>query len=134
MLGDVNICTTRKNALLSQNFAAMPLYENTFLTEKGSFMHSILIQAITTQRVLKLLYGNYSRIVEPHAFGRNKTGNDILRCYQTDGGSVSGENVGWKLPKISEILTLNISEERFIVRHDYKRNDKAMTHIFRQIE
>lgn len=97
-------------------------------------MHSILINAITTQRVLKLFYHDYWRIIEPHAFGRSKSGDDILRCYQTDGGSASGENVGWKLLKISEILSLDMSEKRFIVRPDYKRDDKALKHIFRQIE
>ncbi|SFN69237.1 hypothetical protein SAMN05216386_1648 [Nitrosospira briensis] len=96
-------------------------------------MHSTLIQAITAQSVIELRYHGYSRIVEPHAYGRNNLGNDILRCYQTAGGSKSGEGAGWRILKTREILSLHVTEGCFTIRHDYQRNDKGMLNIFCQL-
>ena len=112
----------------------MPLYQEDINGYEERFMHSTLIQAITEKRLIQLRYHSYSRIVEPHAYGRNNLGNHVLRCYQTEGGSLSGENIGWKLLKTSEILSLCIMDECFIIRRDYKRNDEAMIYIFGQVE
>jgi hypothetical protein len=73
------------------------------------------------------------RIVEPHAYGRDKGGDEILRCYQTSGGSESGERVGWKLLKIREACSFHLTDTSFSVRPEYKRNDKAMNHVFAQL-
>ena len=58
--------------------------------------------------------------------GRDKDGEEILRCYQVSGGSVSGEKVGWKILKVHEVFSLNLLKEKFDVRTGYKRGDKAM--------
>ncbi len=96
-------------------------------------MNSIVIQAIRQREVLELRYHGYSRFVEPHAYGRDKDGDEIMRCYQTSGGSESGERVGWKLLKVREVYSLHVSNSNFSVRPEYKRNDKAMVYIFEQI-
>ena len=95
-------------------------------------MNPTITQAIKDQKSLELRYHGYSRIVEPHAYGCDKAGDEILRCYQTSGGSESGERVGWKLLKVREVLTLHITAGAFSIRRGYKRNDKAMVHIFEQ--
>ena len=66
-------------------------------------------------------------------FGRDKSGEEILRCYQVSGGSTSGERVGWKILKVSEVFSLNLLKEKFDVRTGYKRGDKAMEYIFEQL-
>jgi hypothetical protein len=96
-------------------------------------MNSTVSQAIQMRQVLELRYHDYSRIVEPHAYGRDKYGDEILRCYQTSGGSESGEWAGWKLLKVREVFSLDLTNDNFLARPEYKRNDKAMVYIFKQI-
>lgn len=96
-------------------------------------MNQIVIQAIKERHILELRYHGWSRVVESHAYGRDKSGDEVLRCYQVTGGSVSGESSGWKLLKLSAITSLNMGDKGFTPRLDYKRNDRDMTAIFVQI-
>ena len=82
---------------------------------------------------MELQYNGSSRLVEPHAYGRDKNGDEILRCYQVSGGSESGERTGWKLLKVGETYSIQLENDKFTVRDDYRRNDKAMIQIFRQL-
>lgn len=96
-------------------------------------MNPTLIQAIKQRKVLELRYHGYSRIVEPHAYGRDKDGDEIARCYQTSGGSESSERAGWKLLKVREVFSLHLTNTTFTARPGYKRNDKAMAYVFEQL-
>jgi hypothetical protein len=96
-------------------------------------MNSILLQALQQAKVLELHYHGYSRIVEPHAYGCDKNDDEILRCYQTSGGSESGERIGWKLLKVREAFSFHLTDITFSARLEYKRNDKAMNHLFAQL-
>jgi hypothetical protein len=92
-----------------------------------------IIDAITELRALELRYNGYTRTVEPHAYGRDKSGDEILRCFQTGGGSQSGERVGWKLLKVADAYTIHKLQQSFSQHAEYKRNDKAMDYMFRQL-
>lgn len=96
-------------------------------------MNQDVIDAVGNLRVLELRYAGYTRTVEPHAYGRNKSGDEILRCYQTGGGSQSGERAGWKLLKVADMYAIQKLKVVFRQRPDYKRNDKAMDYIFCQL-
>ena len=51
-------------------------------------VNSQLSRAISERRLVKLIYHHpHSRIVEPHAYGQNHLGHDLLRCYQISGPS-----------------------------------------------
>jgi len=96
-------------------------------------MNATINDAIRGTIVLELRYHGYSRIVEPHAYGRDKDGDEILRCFQTSGGSESGERVGWKLLKVRDVFSLHLTKETFTPRPEYRRNDKAMVYVFSQL-
>ena len=96
-------------------------------------MKSEIADAIAEQRLLELRYHGYARIVEPHAYGRDKSGDEILRCFQVSGGSESGERTGWKLLKVAEAYSVHGLKDAFQARPEYKRNDKAMEYIFCQL-
>lgn len=96
-------------------------------------MNSTIREAIRDKRLLELRYHGYSRIVEPHAYGRDTSGDEILRCYQMAGGSESGERIGWKLLKLKDVFSLHIAGADFVPRPDYRRNDKAMEYMFCQL-
>lgn len=96
-------------------------------------MNSIIVYAIGQTRSLELRYHGYSRIVEPYAYGRDKGGDEILRCYQTNGGSVTGERVGWKLLKMRDVFSLDLQKEMFSPRSKYRKGDKAMEYFYAQL-
>jgi hypothetical protein len=96
-------------------------------------MNSTLCGAIRERKTIELRYGAFARLVEPHAYGRDNSGDEILRCYQVSGGSESGEWIGWKLLKVREVFSLHQTGTLFSVRPDYRRNDKAMEYIFCQL-
>ena len=96
-------------------------------------MNPTITQAIHDKKVLELRYHGYFRIVEPHAYGRDKDDDEILRCYQASGGSESGERAGWKILKVREIFSLHLTPASFSTRSGYKRSDKAMVRIYAQV-
>jgi hypothetical protein len=96
-------------------------------------MKQEILEAIAGLHVLELRYDGYIRTVAPHAYGRDKSGDEILRCYQTGGGSASGEPTGWKLLKVADIYAIYKSTKKFKQHPEYRRGDKAMTYIFLQL-
>ncbi len=96
-------------------------------------MNTVICDAIRKCLILELRYHGYSRVVEPHAYGRDDSGDELLRCYQISGGSESGERVGWKLLKVGEVFSLHLGNTPFSTRPNYRRNDKAIEHMYCQI-
>lgn len=86
-----------------------------------------LSKAIRNRSLIKLKYPPGERIVEPHAFGRRSDGKLLLRAYQIDGASASGEHQNWKLFRIDRMANVVVSHQTFVgPRPSYKRGDKAM--------
>jgi hypothetical protein len=96
-------------------------------------MNPTICKAIEEKRVLELRYHGYSRIVEPHIYGEDKNGDEIVRCYQLAGGSESGERAGWKLLKIKDVFLIHLAETGFLPRLEYQRSDKVVRNVFCQI-
>lgn len=75
--------------------------------------HDTIIAAIQEQRILELTYDGIHRQVEPHAYGRASTGNNLLRCFQISGGHTSDKPHDWNLMNVAKISGLVSSEQRF---------------------
>ena len=87
-------------------------------------------QALHQGRVLELQYDGYSRCVEVHAVGISTADHYVMACWQTSGGSASGERVGWKLMRLDEVRGAVISGELSAAPRDgYRRGDKRMPRI-----
>ena len=98
------------------------------------FMNNSFVNAIRERRVLALQYDGFSRTIEPHAYGESKDGNQLLRAYQTSGGSESGEYKGWKLFDLSKAYSITATQQTFSsARPGYARGDKAMATIYAQL-
>jgi hypothetical protein len=83
--------------------------------------------AIRAKRVLVLDYPPGERIVEPHTFGRGSDGQLLLRAYQTDGASASGEHQHWKLFRLDRARSILLGAPIFAgPRPGYKRGDSVM--------
>lgn len=93
-------------------------------------MISLICNAISSKRCLSIWYNGGIRIVEPHCYGHGNSGNDLLRCFQTSGYSLSGKSHDWKLMKVSEMDKIIILEQVFDVRPKYNPNDSAMIHYY----
>lgn len=90
-------------------------------------MNPAICQAIRERRLIRLSYGWGSRLVEPHAYGVNDNGHELLRVFQISGASDSGQRFGWKLLRVDEIGTLLVLDDHFDApRQGYRRGDSAM--------
>ena len=86
------------------------------------------IMAAIRNRVRLLIdYEPGARLVEPHALGRSREGNFLLRGFQVHGASASGEHVNWKLLRLDRFRSIAVTDEVFDGPRDgYKRGDPAM--------
>lgn len=91
---------------------------------------NITCQALQQGRILELQYDGYSRCVEVHAVGISKAGHQVMACWQTSGGSSSGEQVGWKLMRLDEVRGAVVSDQASAApRNGYRSGDKRMQRI-----
>jgi hypothetical protein len=90
--------------------------------------------AIAQWHLLGFVYDGQARVLEPHTFGIDSTGQPALCGYQVSGGSRSGQVHGWKtlrLDKLDEPKVLPRSFHR--PRPEYKRDDPAFDTIWAQL-
>jgi hypothetical protein len=94
-----------------------------------------ICDAIRLKRVVRFLYHGGVREVEPHVYGRNAGGSELLRAYQLRGQSHSGETVGWKMFHVEDISYLAVTFEPFTApRAGYASVDKVITFVNCRIE
>jgi len=97
-------------------------------------MISQICTAIKNMNVLTFTYDGFDRVVEPHAYGNDRKGQDVMRAFQTEGGSDSGDAFGWKLFLTSNIQSLQIQTHTFpSPRPGYRPGDKVMQRIYCQL-
>lgn len=96
-------------------------------------MLQTIIDAIHNRRVLAFTYSGIARVVEPHAVGVSRAGNDALRCFQTQGGHVTPGHE-WDFCDLSQIIGLHATGDVFSgARPDYRKGDKHMKHIYAEL-
>lgn len=94
-------------------------------------MNATICEAIENMNLLSFTYDGQPRTVEPHAHGVTTAGNECLRCYQTAGGSNSGQMPAWKMMTTKNIIGLTVSVDQFSTpRPRYKKGDRGMSTIF----
>lgn len=87
-----------------------------------------IIEAIDNRKLLRVDYDEGERIIEPYALGtNNNSGKTLLRAYQVQGASLSGEGEGWKLMNLKKLNVIEVLHETFSPRPEFKSGDKAMT-------
>ena len=95
---------------------------------------ALITAAIGERTRLRLVYDGHPRVVEPHTFGVDKHGREILCGYQTAGTSTSGKPVGWKFFLLEKISGLAMTAERFAApRPQCQHNDGAFLRIVAQL-
>ena len=90
-------------------------------------METQIADAIHERRRLQIEYFPGLRTIEPHALGYSQDQNLLLRAYQTEGASASGEHESWKLFRLERVGSLQPTDEIFDgPRPQYNPDDMAM--------
>lgn len=92
-------------------------------------MRALVCEAIASRRLLSVRYHDRARIVAPHIYGRDARGDELLRAYQIEGGSVGGHPVGWKLFRVERLHVEALLARNFAPRPDCTPTDPAIVHI-----
>jgi hypothetical protein len=91
-------------------------------------MRDLLAAAIERKLLVALWYMPGARTIEPHALGYGSDGQLLLRAFQIEGASASGEHINWKLFRLDRMRDASHNGGCFDgARPEYKRNDRAMT-------
>ncbi|AEM78240.1 hypothetical protein [Thermoanaerobacter wiegelii] len=89
-----------------------------------------ICSAIKNREVIQFYYEGGIRIVEPFCYGESTKGNLVLRGYQVDGYSSSGNPIGWKLFIVDNMHNISLTGRKFSgLRPDYNPNDRGMVRI-----
>ena len=90
-------------------------------------MDSTICSAIDSRSVISFYYNGGIRVAEPFCHGSGKQGQDLLRAYQIDGYSESGNSVGWKLFRVDQMADVEKIDKQFSgSRPLYDPSDSAM--------
>ena len=96
-------------------------------------MKGLIVAAVEQRRPLKLAYSAGTRIVEPHVYGLDGHGRELLRCYQLAGESASRERAGWKLLWAGDIASVEVLDVSFLLRAGYKRDHPTIREVLARI-
>ena len=94
-------------------------------------VNQIIIDAINSRCLLVFTYEGYPRVVEPYAYGLSQESKEMLRCFQTGGGSDSEPVVGWRLIDLDRAQFVSATNQHFSgTRPQYVKGDKDISNVF----
>lgn len=93
-------------------------------------MDQRIVDAIRDRLCLKLRYYGKYRVVEPHAYGLDRMGDELLLCYEPrDGGGGS-----WERLRLFEALSVAVLPTVFSgPRPGYRQDDAAFDRLYAQL-
>ena len=95
---------------------------------------TIIENAIREKRLLAFHYHGGQRLVEPHTFGLDRWGEELLCGYQLEGISRSGNPAGWKFFHVAQMSQLRAEDQYFAEpRPEYRRGDGAFRQIIAEL-
>lgn len=96
-------------------------------------MINTLITAINNREEISFTYSGLTRVAQPAAVGRSRTDNEVLRCYQTEGGHITPGHE-WDLCTVSNISDLRSTGVNFADNPPgYKPGDRHMLEIYAEL-
>ena len=96
-------------------------------------MINTIVTAINNREEISFTYSGLSRVAQPATVGLSTKGNDVLRCYQTEGGHVTPGHE-WDLCYVAEILDLKLTGSHFSDNPPgYKKGDRGMSSIYAEL-
>jgi hypothetical protein len=93
-----------------------------------------LCAAIRRRSLVMFEYGDLIRVVEPHRFGMNSAGHEMLSGWLRAGYSRSDPSGGWRNYLVSEIRALQVLDAPFAgPRPGYALHDARMLEVHCQL-
>jgi hypothetical protein len=91
----------------------------------------LICEAIRRRRLLQFSYGDHLRVVEPHVFGQDSAGRDLLSAYLVGGYSESQKKPYWRFYLLSNIPLLTMLDDHFPgPRQGYNPKDPRMRKVY----
>jgi len=95
----------------------------------------LICEAIRCKKLLQFSYRNHIRVVEPHIFGRDSAGHDVLSAYLVRGYSESRKQPYWRFYLLSDLKVLTTLDETFSgPRKGYNPKDPRMLKVYCRLE
>ena len=96
-------------------------------------MLELIKNAIRAREELSFMYSGIARVAQPVAVGLSRAGNNVLRCYQTQGGHVTPGHA-WDLCEVALMSNVRGTGNTFVADPPgYKRGDRHMDPIYAEI-
>ena len=93
-----------------------------------------LCAAITRRSLVMFEYGDLIRVVEPHRFGINSAGHEMLSGWLRAGYSRSDPAGGWRNYLLSDLSALQVLDAPFAgTRPGYAAHDARMREVFAEL-
>ncbi len=94
-----------------------------------------LCAAIRRRSLVMFEYGDLIRVVEPHRFGINSAGHEMLSGWLRAGYSRSDPAGGWRNYLLSDVSALQVLDAPFVgSRPGYVAHDPRMHEIYCELE
>ena len=94
-------------------------------------MNVVICDAIRTRRLLRFVYDGYERIVEPHLYGVNSAGHEMLTAWLRPGHSRTDPQGGWRNYRLDDLSRLQMLPETFdSPRPGFNPNDSRMREVY----
>lgn len=100
----------------------------------GAQLNEILREGIRRQRVIRLSYRGFTRLVEPHALGLSAGGHRALLAWQIEGGSKSDPPTGWRTFFVEELRSATLTVRGFKPRPGYRADRSGLRAIEVEVE
>ncbi|WP_211235777.1 hypothetical protein [Psychromonas aquimarina] len=99
----------------------------------GIIMINSIVQAINNREEISFTYSGLPRVVQPCAVGISTAGNEVLRCFQTQGAHITPDHE-WNMCIVSKISNLQFTGKTFNLNpRGYKQEDRGMQRIYAQL-
>ncbi|MBK5187957.1 MAG: hypothetical protein JJD97_06900 [Gemmatimonadaceae bacterium] len=87
---------------------------------------AIVLQALEERRILRVVYATGGmRMIQPHAILRKPDGTELVEAFQVQGFTEGGVEHGWKNFDLARLQQVELGDERFEPRRDFKRVSSA---------
>ena len=94
-------------------------------------IRQLLCTAISRRSLVMFEYGDLIRVVEPHRFGVNSAGHEMLSGWLRAGYSRSDPAGGWRNYLLTELSALQVLDAPFAgTRPGYTGHDPRMREVF----
>ena len=111
------------------------IYTESSMNKKENTVFTQLVPCIVALQKIRIYYKGLNddpadwRDIDPYLIGENKNGRIVLSAYfyPNDGQRSSGQVNGWKTYFLSNILSIELTEDSFDDdRPEFNRQDKRM--------